>query len=101
MNENNNQSAIDEEIKEKKIIEKEDKILNFLYPIVGALAFVIGLLGFILTINSGHIAIIIFFIVLFLLGLLGVLYGVLLIIRKKKPDFLKRKKVEKEDIVLD
>ena len=98
---NNNVELTEKEIKEQKIVEKENKLLRFLLPIVGGIAFILGLLGFILTIGEGKPGITVFYIILFVLGLLGVLYGVLLIIRKKKPDFLKIKKAEKEDTILD
>lgn len=97
----NNPELTEKDIKEQKAIEKENRLLRFLLPIVGAIAFVLGLLGFILTVSEGNPGITVFYIILFLAGLLGVLYGVLLIIRKKKPNFLKRQKVEKEDILLD
>ena len=96
-----NPEQTEKDIKEQEAIEKENGILRVLLPIVGAIAFVLGLLGFILTVSEGKPGITVFYIILFLAGLLGVLYGVLLIIRKKKPNFLKRQKVEKEDILLD
>lgn len=92
---------IEKEKKEKRAIEMENKILRIVFPVVGIAAFIIGLLGFILTINSGKPGLTVFFIILFLLGLVGVLYGVLLLIRIKKPNFLVRKKLEEsEDEVL-
>lgn len=97
----NKQELSEKEIKEQKAIERENKLLRFLLPIVGAIAFLLGLLGFILTVGQGKPGITVFYIILFVFGLVGVLYGVLLIIRKKKPDFLKIKKVEKEDTILD
>ena len=97
----NNPELTEKEIKEQKVIEKENKLLKFLLPIVGAIAFLLGLLGFILTVGQGNVGVTVFYIILFVFGLVGVLYGVLLIIRKKKPDFLKIKKVEKEDTILD
>ena len=96
---NNKQELSEKEIKEQK--ERENKLLRFLLPIVGAVAFLLGLLGFILTVGQGNVGVTVFYIILFIFGLVGVLYGVLLIIRKKKPDFLKIKKVEKEDTILD
>lgn len=97
----NNNELTEKEIKEQKIAEKENQILRFLVPIVGAVAFILGLLGFILTINDGKPGITVFYIILFVFGLFGVLYGVLLLIRRKKPEFLKKKKAEKEDTLLD
>ncbi len=97
----NKQELSEKEIKEQKAVERENKLLRFLLPIVGAVAFLLGLLGFILTVGQGNVGVTVFYIILFVFGLVGVLYGVLLIIRKKKPDFLKIKKVEKEDTILD
>lgn len=85
----NKQELSEKEIKEQKVIEKENKLLRFLLPIVGAIAFLLGLLGFILTVGQGKPGITVFYIILFVFGLVGVLYGVLLIIRKKKTRFLK------------
>ena len=97
----NKQELSEKEIKEQKAVERENKLLRFLLPIVGAVAFLLGLLGFILTVGQGNVGVTVFYIILFIFGLVGVLYGVLLIIREKKPDFLKIKKVEKEDTILD
>ena len=97
----NNPELTEKEIKEQKAVERENKLLRFLLPIVGAIAYILGLLGLILTVGEGKPGITVFYIFLFTSGLVGVLYGVLLIIRKKKPDFLKIKKVEKEDTILD
>ena len=92
---------IEKERKEKRAIEMENKILRIVFPVVGIAAFIIGLLGFILTVGSNQPGITVFFVILFLLGLVGVLYGVLLLIRIKKPNFLMRKKPEEvEDEVL-
>lgn len=92
---------LDQEQKEQRAIYIENKILSFLLPITGAAALILGLVGFILTINAGKPGITVFYIVLTLLGLAGSLYGVLLIVRLKKPDFLKRKKKEEvEDSIL-
>ena len=92
---------IEQEKKEKRAIEMENKILRIVFPVVGIAAFIIGLLGFILTVTSNQQCVTVFFVILFLLGLCGVLYGVLLLIRIKKPNFLVRKKPEEnEDEVL-
>ena len=85
---------------EEEAVKKENKLLSFLLPIVGAIAFILGLVGFILTLNSGLIGVVIFYAILFVIGLLGILYGALLIVRIKKPDFLKKKKAVEEDTVL-
>ena len=93
---------LEKEEKEQKIIEKENKLLRLFVPIIGLIAFILGLMGFILTLNEGKTGTTVFYIILFVLGLMGILYGVILIIRKKKPDFLKRKKkAEQADTLLD
>ena len=91
----------EKERKEQKAIETENKILSFLIPIVGAIAFILGLLGIIFAAGSGKAGVLVFYIILFILGVLGCLYGALLLVRKKKPGFLKRKKKEQEDTLLD
>ena len=96
-----NKKALDKEQKEQKAIYIENKILSFLLPITSVAAFILGLLGFILTLNAGKAGITVFYIILTILGLVGSLYGVLLLVRLKKPDFLKRKKKEEvEDSIL-
>lgn len=98
---NENKKALDKEQKEQRAIYIENKILSFLLPITGVAAFILGLVGFILTLNAGQVGITIFYIILTLLGLAGSLYGVLLLVRLKKPDFLKMKKKEEvEDSIL-
>lgn len=98
---NENKKELDKEQKEQRAIYIENKILSFLLPITSVIALILGLLGFILTLPAGEAGITAFYIVLFVLGLVGSLYGVLLIVRLKKPDFLKRKKKEEvEDSIL-
>ncbi len=97
----NDKKALDNEQKEQRAIYLENKILSFLLPITSVIALILGLLGFILTLPAGQAGITVFYIILFILGLAGSLYGALLIVRLKKPDFLKRKKKEEvEDSVL-
>ena len=96
-----NKKARDKEQKEQRTIYIENKILSFLLPITGVIALILGLMGLILTAPAGQVGITVFYIILLALGLAGTLYGVLLIIRLKKPDFLKRKKKEEvEDSIL-
>ena len=96
-----NKKALDKEQKEQKAIYIENKILSFLLPITGVIALILGLMGLILTASAGQVGITVFYIILLALGLAGTLYGVLLIIRLKKPDFLRRKKKEEvEDSIL-
>lgn len=97
----NDKKALDNEQKEQRAIYLENKILSFLLPITSVIALIVGLLGFILTLPAGQAGITVFYIILFILGLAGSLYGALLIVRLKKPDFLKRKKKEEvEDSIL-
>ena len=82
------QPLIDEE-KEKAKIEWENKVLAILMPAVGIVAFVVGLLGFILVLNQ-NIGVAIFLIILAVLGLGGIAYGTIAFIKKKQ------KKLHKE-----
>ena len=98
---NENKKALDKEQKEQRAIYIENKILSFLLPITSVIALILGLVGLILTLPAGQTGITVFYIILLVLGLVGSLYGALLIIRLKKPDFLKRKKKEEvEDSIL-
>ena len=89
MNEKTRQE-IDKEQAEKKAIEFENKLLGFLLPIVGIAAFILGLVGFILTVGEAQVGITVFYAVLFVLGCLGIFYGVVYFIRKKIPTDLNR-----------
>ena len=80
---------IDEE-KEKARIEWENKVLYYLMPIVGGVAFVVGLLGFILVVNQ-NVGIAVFLIILAVLGLGGIAYWVVAFLKKRQ------KKLHKED----
>lgn len=91
---------IEKEKAEKRAIEKENKILSIVLPVVGVIAFIVGLLGAILTLNQNKMPITVVYIVLAVLGFFGILYGIVVLIRIKKPDFLKKKVVEQEDEVL-
>ena len=80
------------EQQEKKEIEMENKILKVLMPAVGGAAFILGLVGFILTI-SVNVPIAVFLLIVAILGLGGIAYGVYHLILKKK------KKLHKEEVV--
>lgn len=82
------QPLIDEE-KEKAKIEWENKVLAILMPAVGIVAFVVGLLGFILVVNQ-NIGVAVFLIILAVLGLGGMAYGAIAFIKRRK------KKLHKE-----
>lgn len=82
------QPLIDEE-KEKAKIEWENKVLAILMPAVGIVAFIVGLLGFILVVNQ-NIGVAVFLIILAVLGLGGMAYGAIAFIKRRK------KKLHKE-----
>lgn len=82
---------VDEE-KEKAKIAWENKMLAIFMPVVGAVAFILGLVGFILAVQQ-NIAIAVFLLVLALLGLGGIAYGVFALFKKMAS---KRKKEIKE-----
>lgn len=91
---------LEKEKAEKRAIERENKLLRILLPTVGLIAFIIGLLAFILTLDQGQTAITVFFAIMFSVGFIGILYGIVVLIRIKKPNFLKKKVAETEDEVL-
>ena len=90
---NENRPTVDEE-KEKKAIEWENKVLAILMPSVGLIAFILGLVGFILVINK-NVGVAIFLIILAVLGLGGIAYGVIDFIKRRKQK--RAKKEEKEE----
>lgn len=83
------------DLKEKKEIEKENKILAILLPAVGIAAFIVGLVGFILTIGqepgTG-----VMLLILALLGAGGIVYGVLAFLKKRAKRFRKEESVPSE-----
>ena len=85
-------SNLTPEQQEKLEIEKENKILAVLMPAVGGAAFILGLVGFILTITV-NVAIAIFLLIVAILGAGGIAYGVYRLILKQ------RKKLHKEESV--
>lgn len=89
----NNRPMVDEE-KEKKAIAWENKILSVLMPSVGLIAFILGLVGFILVIQK-NTGVAVFLILLAALGLGGVTYGVVDFIKRRNQK--RAKKEEKEE----
>ena len=85
-------SNLTPEQQEKKEIELENKILSVLMPIVGGAAFVLGLVGFILTI-SVNVPVAIILLILAVLGLGGIAYGVYHLILKKWRKLHKKESV--------
>ena len=90
--ENKKNSKLTPEEQEKKEIELENKLLKILLPSVGGAAFIIGLVGFILTITV-NVPVAIFLLILAILGAGGIAYGVYHLILKNK------KKLHKEESV--
>ena len=92
--ERKNLPLVDEE-KEKKAIAWENNILFFLMPTVGLIAFIVGLIGFILVVpNNAGVAV--FLIMLAALGLGGVTYGVVEFLKKRNNRLKKEEKKPEE-----
>lgn len=77
-----------DEEKEKAKIEWENKVLAILMPAVGIVAFVVGLVGFILVVGN-NIGIAIFLMILAVFGLGGIAYGVLAFLKKRQKKYHK------------
>ena len=76
------------ELEEQEIIQKENRILTFLLPIVGLLLFIFGLLGFILAISQNvTVGIILLFFAL--IGGGGIAYGIVKFVLYRKNRFKK------------
>lgn len=88
------QPLVDEE-KEKAKIEWENKVLSYLMPIVGVLAVIVGIVGFVLTVNY-NTGIAIFLILLAALGLGGIILGVLTFLKERKNKKGRKEKKEPE-----
>ena len=93
---NKKESNLTPEQKEKKDIEWENNVLKVLLPSVGCAAFIIGLVGFILTIGY-NVGIAIFLLILCLIGSGGVAYGVFLIIKIRKNKYRKHETIPSEE----
>ena len=88
------QPLIDEE-KEKAKIAWENKVLSYLMPIVGVIAMIVGIVGFILTINH-NTGIAIFLVLLAALGLGGIILGLLTFFKERKNKKSRKDKKEPE-----
>ena len=93
MSRNDGLPLIDEE-KEKARIEWENKVLYYLMPIVGCIALIVGLLGFILVVNQ-NIGVAVFLMILAVLGLGGIAYWVVAFLKKRQKKL--RKEVKEPD----
>ena len=101
MSENTNKD-IDKEKAEQQAIEKENKILSFLLPIVGGISLILGVMGIVLTVgNQEANGIFIFSIIIAVIGVIFAICGVFMLIRRKNPNFLKRKSKDETDTVVD
>ena len=80
--------------KEKAKIEWENKVLSILMPSVGLVAFIVGLVGFILVVGQ-NVGVAVFLMILAVLGLGGIAYGVLVFLKKRKNKL--RKEVKEPD----
>ena len=80
-----------DEEKERAKIAWENKALAIMMPAVGLVAFIVGLVGFILVIND-NIGIAVFAIILAVLGLGGIAYGVVAFLKKRYKKFHKKPK---------
>ena len=91
------------EEEDKRAIELERKILNILLPALGIICFILGVFGTILTATGEPLSVgtLVFYIVMTVFGVIGILYMVLVILRKKNPYFLKKKPVEEESPLSD
>ena len=89
--ENKKEIKLTDEQKEKKQIEFENKMIDILLPSVGLIAFLFGLIGFILTI-AHNVGTGIFLLILALLGAGGIAYGVLRYLKWRKAKYFKEEK---------
>ena len=87
--------VIIEDEKEKKAIAWENNILLYLMPSVGLVAFLFGLIGFILVVPS-NTGVAIFLILLAALGLGGVTYGVVEFLKRRNRRRVKQAKEAEE-----
>ena len=85
---------------DKEAIEKERKILHVLLPALGIICFILGMVGTILTATSEEIVtgVLVFYIIMTIFGVAGLLYLALIIIRKKNPYFLKKKEEDESPL---
>ena len=86
------QIQFEKKLKEQKDIAFENKLLAYLMPGVGLIAFAVGLTGFILVAPSGNIPIMMFLVILFVLGIGGMVYGVIQLIKKIRKSHVKEDK---------
>ena len=86
------QIQFEKKLKEQKDIAFENKLLAYLMPGVGLIAFAVSLTGFIYVAPSGNIPIMMFLVILFVLGIGGMVYGVIQLIKKIRKSHVKEDK---------
>lgn len=92
MEKNKQQVELTPEEQELKAIEWENKVLRVLLPGVGSIAFIIGLVGFIITVSS-NAGVAVFLLIVAILGIGGIAYGVYHLVMKKKRKLRKKETV--------
>ena len=92
MDKNKQQVELTPEEEEIKAIEWENKVLGILLPIVGSIAFILGLVGFIITISS-NAGVAIFLLIVAILGMGGIAYGIYRLVTRKKRKLHKKETV--------
>ena len=86
---------------EQLAIAKENKFLSILLPVVGIIAMALGIPGFVLTLGQGNNGVTVFYMILAVLGVGLLVIGILMIIKLKNPNFMKKKEKVEEDIIPD
>ena len=90
------QKKISAEQKEKKEIEMENKLIDIILPSTSLAAFLIGLVGFIVSISS-DVGAAIFLLILALLGGGGIAYGVLVYLKWRRAKYFKEEEVPSDE----
>ena len=85
----NTRENLTQEQKEKEAIALENKLLAILMPSVGLIAFVIGLVGFILIVGE-NVGGAVFLMILAVLGMGGIAYGVYRFLKWQKNRYRKK-----------
>ena len=92
MENNKKQKKVSSEHKEKKEIEMENKLIDIILPSTSLAAFIIGLVGFIVSISQ-NVGAAIFLLILALLGGGGIAYGVINFLKWRKKRLFKEEQV--------
>ena len=101
MEQNAELNELEKEKQEQLAIAKENKFLSILLPVVGIIAMALGIPGFVLTLGQGNNGVTVFYMILAVLGVGLLVIGILMIIKLKNPNFMKKKEKVEEDIIAD